>query len=739
MNRSLSGIAAVAGGLLAWPTAARADDTSELQSLLTERVVSTASTMEQRASVAPALSTTISGKDVQLFGIRTLAEAINFLSLGVMTSDPLRTPDIGSRGVLFANDDGKHFLLLIDGHAVNDPLYGAARFDQGVGVPIDLIDHIEMIVGPGSVLYGSNAMMGVIHVFTKNAMHYNGVHVLGDYEPGRSWRVGGGAGVSFKLFGAASEVTAGAEYDQRFGSDLDFPYQDFSNIISGTSVNFSFGGPRPNVWGGTVHRAHFMQAPSGFVRLRSGDFEIRLLVSAYRRGIPYASSAFAVEFDDPQTMELDRALRIDIKHQATVSPLVQLASRAYADGFDYQRRLDVPPVPCFHSVRVCQYYDVGVARWIGLEERLSLNWLHDQSLVTLLGVDAREQWASAKQDILDLDSGRPIDLTAGHIDRSASLVAPYIQQTYSPTGWLDLNGGARLDYDTRFSPVLSPRGAVALHPWETGTIKAIYSQAFRAPTWAETVLANYLVAPSDNVRPETVRSVEVSFEQQISTQRLLFGVFRTWWENLIESAPLSVGELGLLQQQGRLPAVAGLVTQYSNVASLDNYGWNAGWDGTLAGGQLRYGASATGAFTRRNDRSGSSPLFVAPQLFGNAHVAYAFDGYVPTPALAAQFIGNRPADRLSPTGALLPDAPPLLDLRFTLSGRFPFVPGMTYRASTEYISAARGPYAAGPAPLVTTSTWPAPDFAPIDQYRVMVGLRFDLFGESSQTGKAEMP
>ena len=112
---------------------ARADDASDIEGILNEHVISTASATAQRASVAPALSTTITAEDIQALGIRSLAEAIDFLSLGVITADPLRTPDIGSRGVLFANDDGKHFLLLKPGEtSVGQRKYIALFFDDVV-------------------------------------------------------------------------------------------------------------------------------------------------------------------------------------------------------------------------------------------------------------------------------------------------------------------------------------------------------------------------------------------------------------------------------------------------------------------------------------------------------------------------------------------------------------------------------------------------------------------------------
>jgi outer membrane receptor protein involved in Fe transport len=724
---SLSWCAVIASAL-----PARADDTADIQSILNEQVITTASTTAERASAAPALSTTITAEDLQLYGIRTLAEAINFLSLGVVTSDPLRTPDIGARGVLFANDDGKHFLLLVNGHAINDALYGAARFDEGMGVPIDLIDHIEVIVGPGSVLYGSNAMMGVINVITKGGSDYRGGHATAEFEPGGSARGSVGTGFTFDLFGAKSELSVAAQYVRRFGPDVHFPYQTFplaARFGGGTDqfhVTFGPSEPAPNVWGGTVKNANFSEAPSAMIHLRSGDFQVDALATSYRRGIPYATASLPVEFDDGDSYELERSLRLDIKHQATLSALVQLTSRVYGDTYDYQRVVDVPGTLCLRPIRACRYYDAGLARWIGIEERASLNWLHDQSLVTLIGIDARERWASAKEDFSNSDTGQYLGPTAGHIDTNAPIIAPYVQQTYSPTGWLDMNAGARLDDDTRFSPVLSPRAAIALRPWQKTTFKAVYSQAFRAPTWAETVISNYLVAPSDNLQPETVRSLEGSIEQRVGTQRLVYGVFRTWWENLIEPSTLSETERAMLQAQGRIQGIAASLEQFRNLASVDNYGFNAGWDGTLVGGHLRYGTTLTGAYTRLDQGSGPMLLAVAPQFFGNAHLAYAFDGYVPTPAVAASYMGPRPADRTLASGGTLPAAPALADFRLTLTGRVPGVRGLSYHASGDYITAKYGPYTAGPDLTALFGDARMPGFVPIDQFRVFVGLRYDF-------------
>jgi outer membrane receptor protein involved in Fe transport len=722
----------IAAAAVSWAVPSRADDTSELESLLDENVVTTSSATTERASVAPATSTTITAEDLRTFGVRSLAEALEFLGLGVIVSDPLRTPDVGSRGVLLSNDDGKHFLLLVNGHAINDPLYGAARFDQGAGVPVELIDHVEVIVGPGSVLYGSNAMMGVVNVITKRENGYKGGHVTGEYEFGRSYRAGAGTGFSFELFGAPSELTAGVEYYRRFGPDLDFAPQQFTLRVPAA---FRRGGPADDVWGGTVRDAYFAEAPSGLLRLRSGDFEVNVLASSYRRGLPYSTQTTNVDFDDPDSYERDHSVRLDVRHEGTLSSLVQLTSRLYGDAFGYQRNVNaVSALACLRSdMETCSYHDVGRSRTLGIEERLSLNWLHDGRLVTMLGVDVREQWAQAKQDAVDFDTGQPFAPSAGLLDAHGSLVSPYVQQTWRPVAWLDVNAGARLDVDSRFSPVLSPRGAVALHPRRSTTFKASYSEAFRAPTWSETDLANYRVAPATSLLPEKVRSIEGSIEQRFGTQRILAGVFRSEWANLVALEPLSGADQTALQSEGRLPIfVPPGIAQYENVGSVDNYGVEGSFEGSLAGGHLRYGVNATETYTRQRIGGVTGPLPVAPELFGNARIAYAFGRGAPTLALSTSYLGRRRADRPLMVGAPVPEVGALAEFRLTLTGPVPFVRGLSYRASGSVATSATSAYTAGPNLALSNngasaSTPPPLGFAPVDQVRAFVGLKYDFF------------
>jgi outer membrane receptor protein involved in Fe transport len=736
----------VLSAILLEARASFADDTDDLRSILNESVVTTASTSAEKASTAPATSVTLTAEELRTYGIRSLDEAIDFLSLGVVTSDTLRTPEVGARGVLLPRDNGRHFLLLVNGHALNEPLYGSARFDQGSGVPVEIIDRIEVIVGPGSVLYGSNAMLGVINVITKDGADYAGAHVMGEHEPARSVRAGAGTGLTFSMGDQPGELTVHAGYFNRFGPDLDFELQPFElDPASGTPARFGAKAPVPGRWGGVVRDAYFTEAAAGLARVRLGDLELNLFASAYQRGIPYTTGGMNVDFDDEESMELDRALRIDLKHQATLSTLVQLTSRIYADTFDYQRRMNrIAEVGCFKSdLRLCQYYEAGLARWAGTELRLSFNWLGDSSLVTLFGIDARMRWVRAKEDAIDPDSGRPFASSAGLVDDSAALISPYVQQTFSPARWLDVNLGARLDADERFDPIVSPRAAVALSPSPGTTFKAIYSQAFRAPTWSETHATNRRQIPADDIEPEIVRSVEGSVEQRFEAQRVFFGVFRSWWDNLVETHLLSSPEVAAAQARGELPITTGdsAVIQYQNLSELENYGYNAGWNGSVAEGRLSYGLNATAAFTRRRTANERLPLTVAPQLFGNVRAAYAFGAGLPTLGVAARYIGERPADRAFDSGfSPSPYAPDAVELRATLSGPVPLLRGLHYRLAVNYLSASEGPYVVGAkqrARDLTGETVLSPYLNPADSFSVFYGLQYDFFTSSDTESEEE--
>jgi outer membrane cobalamin receptor len=723
-----------AAALLVGARTARADETSGLQELLDEPIVETASKSSTKGATAPATSTILTSEDMRRYGIHSLDEAIDFLSLGVTTSNPLHAVDVGARGIMLPYDQGNHFLLLINGHAVNEPLHGTARFERGLGIPLEIIDHVEVILGPGAVLYGSNAMLGVINVITKRARDFRGLHLVGESEIGKSYRAAAGAGYEL---GETSELTLALDYYRQSGPALRFDAEDIGTDLGNLQpYRFSPNGPRDGIWGGRLAtQAYGAEVPSAFMRLKMGDIEVNLHGKIYERAAPYDNRSFGAYtyFDDSNAYEVDRQAWIDVKHRATLSPMVQLTTRLYGDSFNYERYADTAQsTACNFLADDCRLHVVGASQWGGAEIQSSFDWLRDARLVTLLGIDGRLRHVSTKSDTSEFGTGKPILPSYGVVDKGDEILGAYIQQTWQPSAWLFLNAGARLDEDPRFRPVASPRVAASARTWTGGTLKAVYAEAFRTPSLGETSYSSQNQLLAKDLRPETVRSIEASLEQRFGTQRLLFGVFRSVWRDLIELHELSSDEIDAGLARGELGlGQSAAIAQLRNVSSVDNYGFNATVEGSGGSGAFRYGVNVTGTRSRWNDPTTfTHDLAVAPTFFGNGRVSYDLLGDWPTIGLAVHWKNRRPADRAFDGDFVpVPYAAPQFEARASLSGPVPVVRGLSYRMTANVALGDRGPYVVGPNQNAPSTLSPerSPFYlVPVDTFRATAGFQYDF-------------
>jgi len=141
-----------------------------LEELMDARIakVVSASRYEQRVTDAPASVTVISADEIRKYGYRTLADIVRSIP-GMYVSNDRNYNYLGIRGINRPGDYSSRVLLLIDGHRLNDNIYDTAAIGTEFPLDIDLIDHIEFVRGPGSSLYGSNAFLGIINVFTRQS------------------------------------------------------------------------------------------------------------------------------------------------------------------------------------------------------------------------------------------------------------------------------------------------------------------------------------------------------------------------------------------------------------------------------------------------------------------------------------------------------------------------------------------------------------------------------------------
>src|SRR5438094_806863 len=146
--------------LLALVPAALAAQQSR-DTVVLDPVVVTATRIPTPASAVPAAVTVISGAELRAQGIRTVAEALRT----VPAASVVTTNAYGSQTSLFLRGgDADYVKVLIDGVPQNAP-GGAYDF---ANLTTDNVDRIEVVRGPVSVLYGSDAVTGVVQVYTRD-------------------------------------------------------------------------------------------------------------------------------------------------------------------------------------------------------------------------------------------------------------------------------------------------------------------------------------------------------------------------------------------------------------------------------------------------------------------------------------------------------------------------------------------------------------------------------------------
>ena len=164
---------------------------------LTQVTVTSASRREQRLVDAAASIYVITREDIRRSGATSLPEALRLApNVQVMRGDTSQYV-VSARGGLTTT--ANKMLVLIDGRVIYTPLFAGVFYDAVV-IPMEDVERIEVISGPGSTLWGTNAVNGVINVISRSARDTVGSMVAagaGNQERGATlrhgWALGSGA------------------------------------------------------------------------------------------------------------------------------------------------------------------------------------------------------------------------------------------------------------------------------------------------------------------------------------------------------------------------------------------------------------------------------------------------------------------------------------------------------------------------------------------------------------------
>lgn len=671
---------------------ANGENMESLEALLNESVVTTASRSAERASTAPSAMFTITAEEIRLYGMRSIDEALGFLGVGMRVEkvrDYYTGLDVGARGLML-RDYGRHLLVLLDGHVMNSQASGEITLHEGLGVPLEAIDHIEVMLGAGSIMYGANAVTAVVHVVTKDAAREHGVHLVSElsigapnngagrarlpddkYDLGYHYRFGLGASDDFRVFDLPGSATVRAEW-QHYDSQT---YYVVPEAGDGRQLRAN-----ENTWGG--YASHHLETGSLLASLRLGDVTLRAQSVFYNRNMPLVSL-----FDEPNTMENRSAVRLDLSHVKQLSQALHLTSRLYADYMRQQDRTYWTSIYWCAPGQIdgCEFRSEIVSRWLGLEQQLRYEPRADGSLATTIGYDVRLRDGSGRPaDYRDMVTGEfPPATWLPYFHEQSVLGALFIQQIWRPWSWLTLNLGARLDMDSLFGVSPSPRLAALFTPRDDMSLRVSYSEAFRGPTAAELYASDptYVVSPA-RLGAEAVHTAEIEWQQRVA---FLSFVVRGWYaryEHFIDQRPATADEVtrGLESHQLTTTADPAYVVTYANLETI------TAWGGTLTV-QARpvTGLTLMAATTiSRSDALGRGE-WLWPLAFGNFRAAYAFEPNGPALAFASTFAFGRYAfnayadDPNVDTPGRVSDA---LDMRLTFTAPVASVAGLRYRIGT---------------------------------------------------------
>jgi len=483
---------------------ALAADEQDVTNLPIERLldleVSTAARYDQKQSEAAATVSVVTAAEIRQFGYRTLSDVLRSLP-GFYISNDRNYDSVGVRGFSRAGDYNNRVLLLVDGYRFNDGVYGNAPLGQDFPINLDLIDRIEVISGPGSAVYGDNAMLGVINVITKKGSDLNGgklTGMVGNFGTDE-------LGVSYgKQIDDGTGVLLSASKYHSDGADIYFP-----------------------AYGGVAHGLDYEDASKAFAKVSTDRLTIEGTFGQRDKGVPTAS--FGQVFGLAGSYTRDTWWNTSLQYVAPLSEGIELTSRVYYGGYQYQGDYINPLNPAPSVSPTVLNRDETVNTSLGGEVRLLVTDLSDHKL--LFGADFRDDPTLNQKNYdvapyaLYLDDQRKND-TRGF----------FAQDDYALTERLLLNLGLRHDSSNLGGSANSPRAGVIyqLDPNVT-TLKLLYGSAFRAPNAFE----QFYSTPEHNVAlgslsPETVRTYEVVAEHQ-PDQRTKLGtsVFRYEMNNLI--------------------------------------------------------------------------------------------------------------------------------------------------------------------------------------------------------------
>jgi outer membrane receptor for ferrienterochelin and colicins len=445
-----------------------------------------ASKYEQKVTEAPSSVTIITSDDIKKYGYRTLADILQSVR-GFYTTYDRNYHYIGVRGFSRPGDYNTRVLLLVNGVRINDNIYDQASIGTDFPIDVDLIDHVEIIRGPGSSLYGSNAFFGVINVITKQGQNFKGAETSGEAGSFNTYKGRFSYGNQFQ--NGLEMVLSGSYYNSK-GDDRLF-FKDFDD---------------PTTNNGIAEDLDYDRYKSLFGKFSFHDFSLQSAYIERKKGVPTAS--FGTVFNDSRFFTADEHFYIDLKYEHNFAHDLSVMARLNYNYYDYHGDYPYDYADTGAPPYIVLNKDYSRGEWLGGELQISKKLFEKHKFI--IGGEYRDNF---KQEQKNSDE---IQVYLND-KRDSSVWALYIQDEYKILNNLILNAGVRYDHYETFGSTTNPRLAFIYNPFEKTTFKLLYGTAFRAPNAYELYYNDGDVSSKSNsdLKSETIKTYELVYEQVI--------------------------------------------------------------------------------------------------------------------------------------------------------------------------------------------------------------------------------
>jgi outer membrane receptor for ferrienterochelin and colicin len=484
--------------------------------------VEAASRVSESVEDAPASVSIVTSQELRAMRYPTVAEALRGVR-GVFLSDDRGYQSLGFRGFGYPGSYGNRVLVTLDGMPLNDDWVWSSYVGYDLRTDLEDVERIEVVRGPGSVVYGTSAFSGVVNLVTRAKDAPDGAEV------GVSAASDGVGRVRARVtrhFGEDAGVWTSVAAGQSQGRDFFFPeyVADGPPEVAGNARNVD--GAR---FGNVTGRAWYK------------DLSLSWSFNTHNKRLP--TGQFDTLLGDARTHQVDTRGLVEARYEPTLLGVVHSLTRLHGDAYSYRGYFARSPEDGGVEVTDFDSY------WAGAEQRFVVT--PSSALSLSLGGEGQVHPHARQYDATEYGGQYFSDV------QSFVVGALYGSVDARPIDALKLSAGARVDYYSTFGSSFNPRIAVIGQPYAGGNIKLILGKAFRAPSVYELSYQGIGQIANANLRPENIYSAEIEWSHRIGPQVIATAsAYTNYIRDLISLQDVGPAAEGLIQYQNTNTPVA---------------------------------------------------------------------------------------------------------------------------------------------------------------------------------------